>query len=57
MDETTKVKKHLIERDLIDSFDTIPMKSFDKFRLQIHLNNLGQGEIQRSRPSSSRLPA
>jgi integrase len=40
--ETAKVKKHLIERDLIDSFDTMPMKSFDKFRLQIHLNNLAK---------------
>jgi integrase len=40
--ETAKVKKLLIERDLIDSFDTIPLKSFDKFRLQIHLNNLAK---------------
>jgi integrase len=40
--ETAKVKKFLIERDLIDSFDTILLKSFDKFRLQIHLNNLAK---------------
>jgi len=40
--ETAKVKKHLIERDLIDSFDTMLMKSFDKFRLQIHLNSLAK---------------
>ncbi len=40
--ETAKVKKLLIERDLIDSFDTMPLKSFDKFRLQIHLNNLAK---------------
>jgi len=40
--ETAKVKKLLIERDLIDSFDSMPLKSFDKFRLQIHLNNLAK---------------
>ena len=40
--ETAKIKKLLIERDLIDSFDTMPLKSFDKFRLQIHLNNLAK---------------
>jgi len=40
--ETAKVKKLLIERDLINSFDTISLKSFDKFRLQIHLHNLAK---------------
>ncbi|WP_433963349.1 hypothetical protein RBB74_18170 [Tunturiibacter gelidiferens] len=40
--ETAKVKKLLIERDLIDSFDAISLKSFDKFRLQIHLHNLAK---------------
>jgi integrase len=40
--ETAKVKRLLIERDLIDSFDAVSLKSFDKFRLQIHLNNLAK---------------
>jgi integrase len=36
------VKKLLIQRDLIDPFDKIPLENFDKFTLQVHLNNLAQ---------------
>jgi integrase len=39
-DETSKVKKLLIQRDLIYPFDKIPLGNFDKFTLQVHLNSL-----------------
>jgi hypothetical protein len=54
--ETAKIKKLLIESDLIDIFDVVPLKSFDKFRLQIHLNNLAK-EIQGSSTSNSSISA
>src|SRR5579863_3165550 len=41
-EETSKVKKLLIQRDLIDTFDKIPLENFDKFTLQVHLNKLAQ---------------
>ena len=41
-EETTKVKKLLIQRDLIDSFDKTPLGNLDKFTLQVHLNNLAK---------------
>lgn len=41
-EETAKVKKLIIQKDLIDSFDKIPMENFDKFTLQVHLNNLAK---------------
>jgi len=41
-EETSKVKKLLIQKDLIDPFDKIPLENFDKFTLQVHLNNLAQ---------------
>lgn len=40
--ETTKVKKLLIQKDLIDSFDHIPLEGFDRFTLQVHLNKLAK---------------
>jgi integrase len=40
--ETAKVKKLIIKRDLIDQFEQIPLENFDRFTLQIHLNNLAQ---------------
>lgn len=40
--ETAKVKKLLIERDLIDTFDDVPIENFDRFTLQVHLNQLGK---------------
>src|SRR5216684_2811219 len=41
-EETAKVKKLLIRRDLIDPFDKTPLGNFDKFTLQVHLNNLAK---------------
>ena len=41
-EETAKVKKHLIQRDLTDTFEKIPLENFDKFTLQLHLNNLAR---------------
>ena len=41
-EETAKVKKLIIQRDLIDQFDAIPLENFDKFTLQLHLNNLAK---------------
>ncbi len=41
-EETAKVKKLLIQRDLIDPFDKTPLENFDKFTLQVHLNNLAK---------------
>lgn len=39
--ETAKVKKLIIQKDLIDAFDGIPLENFDRFTLQVHLNKLG----------------
>ncbi len=41
-EETAKVKKMIIQRDLIDYFDAVPLENFDKFTLQIHLNTLAK---------------
>jgi hypothetical protein len=41
-EETAKVKKFIIQRDLIDPFERIPLENFDKFTLQIHLNSLAR---------------
>jgi len=38
--ETAKVKKYLIKKDLLDEFEDIPLENFDKFSLQVHLNQL-----------------
>lgn len=40
--ETAKVKKLIIQKDLIDAFDGIPLENFDRFTLQVHLNKLGR---------------
>ena len=40
--ETAKVKKMIIQRDLIDYFEAVPLENFDKFTLQVHLNNLAK---------------
>jgi len=40
--ETAKVKKGLIERDLIEEFQNIALQDFDKFKLQMHLNLLAK---------------
>jgi integrase len=41
-EETAKVKKLLIQQDLIDEFDDVPLENFDKFTLQIHINKLAK---------------
>ena len=40
--ETAKVKKLLIQKDLIDTFDHMPLENFDRFTLQVHLNKLAK---------------
>jgi len=40
--ETSKVKKALIESDLIRAFEEIALQDIDRFRLQIHLNLLAK---------------
>lgn len=41
-EETAKVKKYLIEEDLIVPFDDLPLERIDKFTLQTHLNKLAK---------------
>jgi integrase len=40
--ETAKVKKLIIQQDLIDEFDDVPLENFDKFTLQTHINKLAK---------------
>ena len=40
--ETAKVKRLLIQKDLIEKFDDVPLENFDRFTLQVHLNTLGK---------------
>jgi hypothetical protein len=39
---TSKVKKALIESDLIRAFEEVALQDIDRFRLQIHLNLLAK---------------
>ena len=41
-EETAKVKKLLIQQDLIEEFEDVPLENFDKFTLQVHLNKLAR---------------
>jgi integrase len=41
-EETAKVKKYLIQADLVDEFEEIRLENFDKFTLQNHLNRLAK---------------
>ncbi len=41
-EETAKVKKHLIQTDLVDTFGEARLENIDKFSLQTHLNRLAQ---------------
>jgi integrase len=41
-EETAKVKTLLIQQDLIDDFEVVPLENFDKFTLQVHLNKLAK---------------
>jgi integrase len=38
--ETAKVKKLIIQKDLTDAFESVPLEDFDRFTLQVHLNKL-----------------
>jgi len=40
--ETSKVKKLIIQKDLVETFDGIPLENFDRFALQLHLNQLAK---------------
>ncbi len=41
-EETARDKKCIIQRDLLDKFESIPLEHFDKFTLQVHLNDLAK---------------
>jgi integrase len=41
-EETARDKKSIIQKDLIEQFDSVPLENFDKFSLQVHLNNLAK---------------
>jgi integrase len=41
-EETAKVKKHLIQADLVGTFADARLENIDKFSLQTHLNRLAQ---------------
>lgn len=41
-EETAKIKKYLIQADLVDEFEAIRLENFDKFILQSHLNKLAK---------------
>ena len=40
--ETAKVKKLIIQKDLVETFDGIPLENFERFALQLHLNQLAK---------------
>lgn len=40
------MKKHIIQKHLIDHFENEPLKSFDKFALQVHLNSLAKANCR-----------
>jgi len=40
--ETAKVKRLIIQKDLVETFDGIPLENFDRFALQLHLNRLAK---------------
>jgi integrase len=41
-EETARDKKCIIRRDLLDKFESVPLEHFDKFTLQVHLNDLAK---------------
>ena len=41
-EETARDKKCIIQMDLIGKFDNVPLENFDKFSLQVHLNDLAK---------------
>ena len=40
--ETAKVKRLIIQKDLVETFDGIPLENFERFTLQLHLNQLAK---------------
>jgi integrase len=40
--ETARDKKCIIQKDLLDFFENIPLEEFDKFQLQVHVNDLAK---------------
>jgi integrase len=40
--ETARDKKCMIQKDLLDKFESVPLEHFDKFTLQVHLNDLAK---------------
>ena len=45
-EETAKVKRYLIQADLMDEFEEIRLENFDKFSLQHHLNKLAKTSLR-----------
>ncbi|HET9183743.1 MAG TPA: tyrosine-type recombinase/integrase [Candidatus Angelobacter sp.] len=41
-EETAKVKRHIIQKHLIDPFAQVRMENFDRFTLQLHLKGLAK---------------
>jgi len=41
-EETARDRKCIIQMDLIDKFESVPLEHFDKFMLQVHLNDLAK---------------
>jgi hypothetical protein len=41
-EETARDKKCIIQKDLLDKFESVPLQHFDKFTLQVHLNDLSK---------------
>ena len=41
-EETARDRKCIIQMDLIDKFENVPLEHFDKFMLQVHLNDLAK---------------
>ena len=41
-EETARDKKCIIRRDLLEKFESVPLEHFDKFTLQVHLNDLAR---------------
>jgi integrase len=41
-EETARDKKCLLQRDLLEKFESVPLADFDKFVLQVHVNDLAK---------------
>jgi integrase len=41
-EETARDKKCILQKDLLDKFESVPLENFDKFTLQVHLNDLAK---------------